>query len=179
MSEHRVAIRYARALFQLAEEQGAAPALQEELKGLLGLISQSPELAPFLANATLSQAEQSRAVQALFAGRISPLLKRTIDFLISRRRLAILSDLGEAYEELYRESRQILSAQVTSAFDLRKDQLDAIRRKLETKYQKTIELAAQTDPSLVGGFVLRVRDTVHDFSVRGRLHALYSTLAHA
>ncbi|MCC6579061.1 MAG: F0F1 ATP synthase subunit delta, partial [Phycisphaeraceae bacterium] len=73
----------------------------------------------------------------------------------------------------------ILKARLVSAFALRPEQIDALRRKLEAKYQKQIDLAVDTDSSLLGGFVVQVRDTVHDCSVRGKLTALYASLAHA
>lgn len=178
MSEHRVATRYARAVFQLADEQGQADAVRQDMAGLHALIASSADFRVFLTHAGLTAAEQRVALEALFKNRAAELVTRLLDFLVDRRRLPILGELCAAFEEQYRDARGILPAHVTSAFDLRPDQVEALRGKLETKYKKHVDMTVNTDAKLLGGFVVIVKDDVHDFSVKGRLEALRANLAH-
>ncbi|MCE9616673.1 MAG: ATP synthase F1 subunit delta [Lentisphaerae bacterium] len=179
MSEYRVAARYAKALFLLSEEQGATVAVRQDLADLRRLIQATPDLASFLAHAALSSREQQVILDALFKGRAAPLTARLLGLLVERRRLMVLPDVCSAYEDFYRAAHQILEARLVSAYPLRPDQVEALRQKLETKYRHQIDLAVDTDAALLGGFVVRVRDTVHDCSVRGKLDALFTSLAHA
>lgn len=179
MSEHRVATRYAKALFQLAEEQLATDAVQHDLEKLEALIRANADLAAFLAHAGLSPAEQHSALETIFRGRVHDLVWRLLAFVVERRRLPHLHAICAAFAERYREARNILQANLTTAFELRPDQIAALRDRLAAKYQKQIELTVDTNASLLGGFVVRVRDVVHDFSVQGRLGALHAELAQA
>jgi len=179
MSDYRVAIRYAKALFQLADEQGVTNAVQSDLTALRALIDATPELRGFLANAAMTHTEQRTIVDALFLGRATKLVHQAIAFLIARRRLPLLADVCAAFQDLFLEARQILPARVMSAFPMPAGQIDALRQKLATKYQKQIELTAGTDATLIGGFIVRVKDHVHDCSIKGQLDMLRATLVRA
>ncbi len=179
MSNHQVATRYARALFQLAEEQGQTEAVFHEVEALGRLLRASPDLAAFAANTALSGDQQRRVLEGLCADRVSALLARFLHFLAARRRLPALAAILAAFEGQYRESRRLLRAELIGAGEWRPDQVQALCRKLEAKYRMNIEAAVSTDPSLLGGFVVRVRDVVHDYSVRRQLDRLRTAIMHA
>lgn len=172
MPESRVAIRYARALFRTSEEAGNTEIVQRELQDIQSLIEESEPLSAFLDRVTLSSSNQDAVVTALFKNRASESVTRFIRFLVNRRRLPILPDVCEAYDNLYRESRNILIAHITSAFSLRDDQIETIKRKMHERYSKHIECTVNTDTALLGGFVIRVLDQVHDLSICGKLEGL-------
>ena len=172
MPESRVAIRYARALFRTSEEAGNTEIVQRELQDIQSLIEESEPLSAFLDRVTLSLSNQDAVVTALFKNRASESVTRFIRFLGNRRRLPILPDACEAYDNLYRESRNILIAHITSAFPLRDDQIETIKRKMHERYSKHIECTVNKDTALLGGFVIRVLDQVHDLSIFGKLEGL-------
>ena len=78
----RAAKRYAKALFELAEEQGATDAVQRDFEKLAGLIRGNTDLAAFLSHAGLSPAEQQNGLKALFEGRVHDLIWRLLVFLV-------------------------------------------------------------------------------------------------
>jgi len=172
MAASRVALRYARALFHTSEETGDTESVQRELQDMLSLIETSEALSAFLDRVTLSSSNQDAVVTALFKDRASKSVMRFMRFLVKRRRLPILPDVCEAYDILYRESRNILIAHITSAFPLRDDQVEAIKRKMHERYSKHIECTVNTDTALLGGFVIRVLDQVYDLSIFGELEGL-------
>ena len=179
MSALSIGIRYARALFRMSEQDGDTEHLQRELKDLRALIEESEDLSFFLNHVTLSESQQASIVKALFEGRVSASLSRFVRFLVNRGRLPILPDICDAYDDLYRESRNILIAEVTSAFPLRDDQVETIRQKMQKRYGKTIEMKVDTDPVLLGGFVIKVLDQVEDLSIKGKLEGLHTALCAA
>lgn len=179
MSQYQVATRYARALFQLAEDQQCAEAVFGGMTDLLDLTRRNAAFADILRHAGLSIRQQRDVLEALLQGRVYPLVLRFLHFLATRRRLAALPEVCEAYIARYRDSRRQVRAEVVSALELRPDQVTLLCRKLEAKYQRQIEAVVSTDPSLLGGFIVRVRDDVHDYSIRGQLDALHTAITHA
>jgi ATP synthase F1 delta subunit len=70
-----------------------------------------------------------------------------------------------------------LTARVSSAVPLTKEEQAALREKLEARFSQDLNLRFQVEPSLLGGVVVRVGDKVMDGSVKGKLEALKQTLA--
>jgi F-type H+-transporting ATPase subunit delta len=179
MPEASIGLRYARALFRLSEQEGNTESLQRETRDLRVLVEESADLSFFLNHITLSTRQKDTIARALFEGKSSASLTRLVRFLAERGRLPILPDICDAYDALYRESRNILVAEVTSAYPLRDEQIESIRDKMKLRHGKTIEMKVDTDPALLGGFVIRVLDQVDDFSIKGKLEGLRTTLCAA
>jgi len=70
-----------------------------------------------------------------------------------------------------------LTARVSSAVPLTKEEQAALREKLEARFSQDLQLRFEVERSLLGGVVVRVGDKVIDGSVKGRLEALKQTLA--
>ena len=70
-----------------------------------------------------------------------------------------------------------LTARVSSAVPLTKEDQAALREKLEARFSQDLNLRFEVEPSLLGGVVVRVGDKVMDGSVKGKLEALKQTLA--
>lgn len=70
-----------------------------------------------------------------------------------------------------------LTARVSSAVPLTKEEQAALREKLEARSSQDLNLRFEVEPSLLGGVVVRVGDKVMDGSVKGKLEALKQTLA--
>jgi F-type H+-transporting ATPase subunit delta len=179
MARSKAEIRYARALFHLAEEQGVADAVSAELRSLREVIKSSTELRTFLAHPLLQAEQQEAIMRAMFETRLGELTVRFLAFLAVRRRLPQLDGICDEFETLYLEARSILRIEIVSAFDLRADQVESIGGKMAERYGQRVQATLSTDAGLLGGFLVRVRDTVHDYSVRGKLDAMHMALMHA
>ena len=179
MQKQQIALRYARALLAVTDAAGDTDAVQAELAQLRRLIAGSPELAALLAHAALSRERQAQAVTAVFEGRCRPDVLRFLRFLIERRRLGLLDAICDAYLQLYREARGIQRATIECADALREEQLAAIRDRLHTRHDKTIEPTVVVNRALIGGFRIRVADTVYDYSILGKLERMKQALVSA
>lgn len=179
MPDNKIAERYARALLSLSRDQGHEDAVRDDLAGLATAIEDSHELKAFLRHPTLTRQQQDDCIDALFASRLHPLTFTFIKFLAERRRLARLGDIALAFGALYLEAHNVLRISVSSAQALTDEQANKIRTKMAARYGKTIELSTQVDEALIAGFTIRVLDTIHDSSVKGKLDALRRTMCHA
>jgi F-type H+-transporting ATPase subunit delta len=171
-----LARRYARALLDVSERAGGGGtlALRDELGAFSALVSGEAGLRRALLHPGLGP-EPRRRVLAAVAERAgaSTLLRRLLDLLASRDRVALLPDVALAYAELANAARGIVSAEAVSAVALTAAQAGALAAALGG----TVELRTRVDTELVGGVLVRTGGRTYDGTVRTRLAALRRRLA--
>ena len=89
--------------------------------------------------------------------------------LIEEGRTSGLSDIASDYKRLYYEQEGITEAVVTTAAGMSRDAAEKLKAKLEAKYKKKVLLSEKTDPSIMGGVIVRVGDEMIDGSLRTKL----------
>jgi F-type H+-transporting ATPase subunit delta len=93
-------------------------------------------------------------------------------FVCEKRRTGLLPAMIHRFEEFVHSFKGIVTAEIISAQLLDDEQLIQIRDQLVEKLEKTIELKHSVNKNLVGGFVIRIKDTVVDLSVNGQLEKI-------
>jgi F-type H+-transporting ATPase subunit delta len=169
--------RYAKALFQLAQEAGTVDAVRAELNRFTDVLEGSQELRDVLLRPLHSAAERRAVLRGLAdqAG-ASDLVRNFYMFLIDQRRLIDLSGIREGFESLADELAGLMRATVRSAAPLRQDQLDKLQAALSRKVGHDVQLSVEVDPELIGGLVAQVGDLVLDGSLRTQLTQLRASL---
>ena len=165
--------RYAAALFELAEEQGALDDIAGELHNLRQMIDESADLERLIRSPVLSRNEQGRGLAALGerAG-FDQLTRRFLGVLAHHRRLFALPQMVEAYDAMVAEHKGEIGAEVVSAVPLSAPQLESVRQQLSAAVGQTVKLSASVDPNLLGGLVVRVGSRMMDASIRTKLRQL-------
>ncbi len=174
-----VAKRYAFAFVDTAREDGVLDSVLTDVESLGSLISASPELAAFLSNPLVSDAERLSTLEALFQGKVQELTWNLLVLLVHRERLAELPSVLELANARIRELQGILPVSVVSAEPLLKRQQDELKSKLSTRTGKTIELTCSEDGSLLGGFRLQLGDLVEDYSLSTKLETFKQNVLNA
>jgi F-type H+-transporting ATPase subunit delta len=172
MPESKAGKRYARALFSLANDKDEVDRVLQDLRAIRTLLLESDDLRRFVKHPALPEEKQKDVLHALFGSRVAPVTERFLQFLVDRRRVAILEDVCHVYEDLVYDARNIQRISIECAYPLREDQLETIKTRMGTRYGKEIEVAVTNEESLLAGFRIRVGDEVHDYSVRGKLDGL-------
>jgi F-type H+-transporting ATPase subunit delta len=169
--------RYARALFSLAREEQRVESVREELRRLSAALEVSPELRDVLLQPLHPASERRRVLEAL-AEKLgaSSLVKRFYSYLIDQRRLVGLAQIEAEFGRLADEAAGRAKAQVKAAQPLTPEQQTRLARALAARAGRTVELEIELDPSLLGGAVAQLGDTVYDGSLRTQLVQLRSTL---
>jgi F-type H+-transporting ATPase subunit delta len=176
-----LARRYARALLDVANEGGkeAALALRDELRAFVPQLDGHPQLRMALAHPALAAEQKRRVMLAIAeAAKVTPLVKRLVELLSARDRLALLPDVSEAYADLANAAHGVVAAEVASAVPLGALQKRALAAALKGS-GVSVELRARVEPGLVGGLVVRAFGRTYDGSVREQLAALRRRLAAA
>ncbi len=175
MTRSPVARRYARALFELAQEQGQLDVVQADLAEIARHAG-SPALAPLLHPHGLTSEIRVRAWRELLHNRAHALTLRFVLFLADKGRAGLLVDVIRAFEDLCYEARGIQPVEIVSARALPDEQVRGIIDRMSVRLNRTLHASTRVDPSLLGGFQVRVRDTIYDFSVNHQLDKLHRSL---
>ena len=167
---------YARAAFELAHAAGSLGAWSQAL-AFAAEVAKDARVANF-GNDPRVQPEQLVAIHLPQGMAADAPFARFLGELAEHRRMALLPEIADLYEEYKRESESQLLVKVTSAFALDAAQAEQLKASLKRRFKREIELETQVDASLLAGVVIDTGEQVIDGSARGRLAKLASALAH-
>lgn len=177
MDNGRISVRYARALFQVAQEQGCEAEVYDGLTrfahNYLLAIAQFNEV---LADPIVAREEKVKLLEMAVGEPIHGCLKQFIAFVADQKREDKMFLIAMKYMEMYREKHHILSTQVTTATQLPEETYDKIKAFVKQTFDADAELDVHIDPSLIGGFILDIENSRMDASVVGQLNALKNRL---
>ena len=177
MDNGKISVRYARALFQLAQEQHCEDAVYDGLTrfahNYLLAIAQFNEV---LANPIVAQEEKVKLVEMAIGEPVHDTLKQFIAFVAEQHREDKMFFIAMKYMEMYRMKHHILSTQVTTATELPEATYDKIKTFVKQTFDADAEIDVKIDPSLIGGFILDIENARMDASVAGQLNALKNKL---
>jgi F-type H+-transporting ATPase subunit delta len=165
--------RYARALFELAAEEGRYDEVGAELARVAASLKADPELVAVLRNPVTSKEDKLRQADALAkALQVSPMVANGLRLLAERSRLADLPDLEHVYRELADAKAGRLRAKVISAVPLSEESAKAIAKILAGPGAPQVVVERSVDPSILGGVVAQVGSKVYDGSLKTQLSEL-------
>jgi F-type H+-transporting ATPase subunit delta len=175
--EAGLAGRYALAVFELAQEERAVEAVAHDFATLKQLMAESPELTRLVRAAVYSREEQAAGMSGvLHRMEASPLTRRFILLLASKRRLFALRDIIRTYSALVAKQKGEVSAEVTSARPLSDDETAELKSILRSKLSKDINLETRVDASLLGGLIVKVGSRMIDSSLRTKLNGIRTAM---
>lgn len=167
-----VARRYAQALFEIAQRDGTVEKIEQDLNTLDAALSSTPLLLRVLRAPTVVRARKKEVLKQIFGSGLTALTMRFLSLLVDKRREAILPAINPEFRRLSYQHRNILPVTVRVATRLTPEERRQITVALAAKTGKTIELQEEIDPSIMGGAILRLGDTIIDGSVTGYLRRL-------
>ena len=161
---------YATALFAIAKETGAEQDFSRSLAAVSSLLTENPDYVEFLASPAISKKERTAALKTAFADAVPDEIFAFLVLLTENGHIRALSECVKEYEALYQVSKNVSTAQVTSAVVLTEEEKKALIRKLEALCGHAVLLECATDKTLLGGIVVRIDGKVLDGSLKHRLH---------
>jgi len=167
---------YARALFEVAKEQGSLDKIREQLRQFADALDSDRELAVFFFSPYFSSEEKKDGLRRAVDG-ADPAFMNFLEALIERHRMPAVFRIRARYEELWDDERKLLPVDVTSAVALDSTTVRSIGDRVGEQTGRTVELASHVDPEILGGIVLRVGNYVLDASIRNSLNQLRKQVA--
>lgn len=168
---------YSASILELAERQGEADSLLEELGELVACLDRHAELDTFFSSPMIDPKKREQTIERLFRTRASDLLVDSVQILNAKGRLDLLRCVVETYRSDHEELRGLVKVYVRTAVPL----TDALRHKLSEAAGRftgrKAKLVETVDDSIIGGVIVRVGDRKIDASVVSRLNRLGRVLA--
>jgi F-type H+-transporting ATPase subunit delta len=174
MASSAIARRYASAYFELAREQNAVEERGDDLARAVETLS-NPEVVAALGNPRLDITDRVRLALDLIDGLGEP-VRNLVRLLVERNRIAALPGVLEQYRILADRAAGVVRAEVTTAVPVSDAQREAIIDALRKRFGDKVQVEVRTDPSIIGGLVVRVGDRVIDNSLRTHLQQLQASL---
>ena len=177
MDNGKISVRYARALFNTANELQCGKAVYEGLARLAENYSLAPsQFNEALSNPMVSADEKLRLLLSATGEPVHPCLEHFFRFLIEKRHESKIHLIALQYQEMYRAENHILRADVTTAIAPDEKTVNHIREFVEQNFHCEAELHLNVDPALIGGFTLDIEHERMDASIKGRLKQLRGEL---
>jgi F-type H+-transporting ATPase subunit delta len=166
MLNSRLANRYAKSLLGLAKERDQVEEVYKDMQYLLSISKVNKEFVVVLKSPVISPDKKRAILSAVTNNNISPLTDSFIGLLLKKGREMNLPEIATALIEQYKEFREIYSVKLTTATPISEEVKQAIIDKVKSQSNmKNIELTAEVDEKLIGGFVLQVGDKLVDASI--------------
>lgn len=172
----RVAKRYAKALFELAEEQKVLDQVYADLLAVAKTVKDSDELQTLLLNPLVNERDKLKVLDRIFSKGFQQLTGTFLDLLADKRRLSVLREIVDKFHRMMLAHNNQVEVQLISAVDLDRPAVEKITKQIQQIIGKEVLVNERIEPSIIGGFVVKVEDIVIDNSIRSQLNKLREQL---
>ena len=169
--------QFARAMFELSQENGEREIVREELHLIEDVLKQNPTYGTLLDTPAITREEKLSLVENAFASLGSENVKNLMKLLTERRECHLFSSIVRAFDALYDEALGILRVEAITAYAMTDAQKTALEAKLAKKTQKTIVLTNIIKPEVLGGVLLRYGEVQLDGTLKNRLDTLAESIS--
>lgn len=163
---------YAQAMLAVAEAEGVTEDVADELFRFARALDGNDELRSALTDQRIEAARRQQIVEDLLGGKASPTTVGLVSMAVGAGRAGDLSKIADRVVDLSASARGRDVALVRTAVALTDDQQSRLVAALRKAHGADIDVKVQVDPSVVGGIVTQIGDTVMDGTVRTRLAQL-------
>lgn len=176
MNSSVAGIRYARALFDLAQKAEQLDDIDPWLTRLADGIQRSPKARAFMSNPVIPENEKIQFIEKLLAKEAPPLLRDFSKILVEKKRFSILAEVQKIFHVLYERMRGVLEVEMLSAVPFSPKIQEQLQKVLSQKFRAKIHLIPKIEPALIGGFILRFDGKEIDCSLKNRFYEMKQKL---
>lgn len=172
-----IARPYAQAAFDLAQEAGDLKGWSNMLQ-ILATVTANDDVQALIGNPEVESQTLADIIIDICGDTLNDKGKNFVRVLAANKRLDVMPEIAEQYEQHRAEAERTVVAEVTSAFPLSEAQQQQLIAALKKRLGREVTLVTRTDDSIIGGAVVRAGDLVIDASVTSQLEKLANTLMH-
>jgi F-type H+-transporting ATPase subunit delta len=169
MNAGRISVRYAKALYDLANAENSAKAVYEHSYAVSQILESSSELYHILHNPVVFPSEKEKIIKNILKDNVHPLLNSFIALMVKKRRESYIVHALLVYRKIYRQNAGLVRVVVETPSELGENTKNSILAFVKNKFNKTPELEVRQKPDLIGGFIVEVEGLLIDLSVSGQL----------
>lgn len=176
MAGTRAAIRYAKAILEIANAKNVEKAVSDDMFLIATTLQNNVELSTFIQNPTIKVEVKESALLEVFAG-VNQVTKSLFHLLFENKRFEILEAIAVEYNKVFDEMNGVQTAHVITAVAMTPELEAKVLAKIATFTDKKITIENTVDESIIGGFILRIGDKQYNASVANRLQVLKRELS--
>ena len=173
--QSRAAIRYAKAIFDIAKEENSIDGVFSDMHIINSLNNSSSEFKNLLSNSQINNGDKKKAILSLIENPSSLTIK-LLDLLIFNKRLYIANDIANSFTELYNNYNNIKEAVIITASPINKELKEKILSMINIEDVKSISLKNLVKPNILGGFIIRFDGKEYNASIKQNLNNLKTEL---
>ncbi len=167
----RAAVRYAKAILELANQNGTTEKVNSDMTLMQDAWKQSKDLQKFLTNPVIKQEMKRNALLEVFPQAQNE-TNALFELLYQNKRFDILYAITQKFQELLLVQNGIVKATVTTAIPMTAELEKQVLEKAKQMTSHQVVLDHKVDESIIGGFILRVGDQQLNASVASRLQEI-------
>jgi len=172
MKDARAALRYAKAVLNLAKDSNSQELVDNDMKLIVTTIAQNDELEVVLNSPVIKATDKMKVLKALFSDKLDTISLGLFNLLEENKRISMLESIAKQYSIIYDFNRNMLVAKVTTAVPLTKEIEAKVIAKIIGLTGEKANLENVINPNILGGFILRVGDVQYDASISNYLNEL-------
>ena len=169
MSISRIASRYAKPILELAEEKNVLNNVKEDMSVFKNLCKENRDFALMLKSPIIPHLKKADMLNKMFKGKMNDLTLQAFDLITRKRRESLLENITEEFLQLYNIRKGLQEVSITSSLKLDASQRTAFHKWAKNATGKEPILEEKVDPTIIGGYVLKIGDKQIDQSVSGQL----------
>lgn len=172
----RAAIRYAKAVLSLAQDQKATENIQKDMQSIVATVNNSADLRMLLESPLITKEVKRSSLREVFKN-TSEMTQKLFDVLIENKRINLLGEVASQYTVLYDQLNNTQIAKVTTAVPLDKALTTLVMAKVKELTGNDATIENVIDEDIIGGFILRVGDLQYNASIANKLTNLRRELS--
>lgn len=172
MKNARAALRYAKALLNLAISTKDETNVNNDMKSIVTTIVDSKELDTMLQSPIIKASDKAKVLTALFGNTSTTITKGLFNLLQENKRMMMLESIARKYTIVYDRYKNTQVAKVTTAVALTKELEDKIQAKIVSLTGNKASIENIIKPEIIGGFILQVGDKQFDASIASKFNSL-------
>ena len=158
-------VRYAKALFALASEKKLVEQVKTDLEQIQAATKDLPEFNWLINNPVVKPSQKAAIFRNIFGGKVEEITMTFLELLVKNKRENQVAGIIRWFIHEYRLTRGIETAIFVTAVPADEEIRNTVRKIVRDHFQKDLELIEQTDPGIIGGYILKIEDLQYDGSV--------------
>tara|TARA_B100000530_G_scaffold322263_1_gene257087 strand:+ start:777 stop:1307 length:531 start_codon:yes stop_codon:yes gene_type:complete len=173
--QSRAAIRYAKAMYDIANEENSINEVYKDMNFINELNSGSLDFKNLLSNSQINFQDKKKLILSLIK-QSNALTEKLIDLLIHNKRVKIIGDIASSFIQLYNKNNNIKEATIITASPINNELESKILSMINIKDAKSVNLTNVVNPNIIGGFIIRFDGKEYNASVKQNLNNLKTEL---
>ncbi len=172
MKDARAALRYAKAILNLAIDNKSEAAVNDDMSFIAATIAENKDLEVMLNSPIVKASDKMNVLNALFQGKVNNITLGLFHLLKDNKRIAMLQPVALKYAIVFDHLKRTQVAMVTTAVALTEEVEKQVLDKIVALTGSKANLENVINPDILGGFILRVGDVQYDASISNYLNEL-------